>query len=533
MKLIRTAFFVLLIFTAFTACKEENERPQWEVNLLGPLVYASLGVENFIADSLMEDDSTHAVSLVYEGNLYTSNIDSLFQIRDTTLPTVFIFPFSSFPLGANTLFYGSNNNLTLNISGVELREVIIKSGFLHVEAQNKLQAKVVYTYTIPKATLHGTPFQFRIIMDPAPPGGTINYSGSYDMSGYKIDLTGSSGNLVNTLSYNIIARTDTNSTSTTVFLGDTLINLKVDLQTIVPYYAKGFLGQAEIDEGPTTKSNDLFNIIQSGSVRLKAATMQLIIENNIGVDAQAIVNKMQSFNSRTNSLVDLNAPQLMNRTLNINRASESGDPIYPVNPTNYVVRLDNSNSNLRSFLENMPDRMTYAMKVNVNPYGNISGSNDFVYSDYLLNVKTKVNLPLAFASDHLTVADTTAFSFENNGDYDPVKSGTFTLIVDNGFPFEADVHLILLDANNQFLDSLPVSGKIAAANVDANFLVTSPKRTKIPVFVDAARKERIFHAKNISLRASFTTPDFPQYFQIYSTYRLNLKLVADATYLID
>ena len=49
---------------------------------------------------------------------------------------------------------------------------------------------VIYTYTIPKATLNGIPFQFSVSMNPAGPGGSTTYSNSFDMSGYKIDLTG-------------------------------------------------------------------------------------------------------------------------------------------------------------------------------------------------------------------------------------------------------------------------------------------------------------------------------------------------------
>jgi len=145
----------------------------------------------------------------------------------------------------------------------------------------------------------------------------------------------------------------------------------------------------------------------------------------------------------------------------------------------------------------------------------------------------KAEMPLAFAANHLTFADTSAFEIQNQQDFDPVGAGTYTLIIDNGFPFEANVHLILLDEHNQFVDSLPVTGPVAAASVDANFKVIAPTRTKIPVAIDAARKQRILNAKNLFIRASFTTPAFPQYIQIYSDYKLNLKLVADATYLIN
>ncbi len=523
----------MIVAAGILGCTKENERPQWEVQVVGPVLHATLGVDNFIADSIIHVDNSHAISLAYENVIYESKIDSLFQIRDTVIPTVVTFPFTSFNLGANTPFYGSTNDLVMNIDDVELRTVILKSGMLHVSAFNRLQTRVIYTYSIPKAKLNGIPFQVSVPMNAAPAGGSTSFTHDYDMTGYTIDLTGTSGNTVNTLSYSISARTDTNSASTTIFMNDTLVNLDASLRNIVPYYAKGYLGQREINDGNTTRNFNPFGAIQSGNFRLKDITMKFIIENSIGIDAQAFLSSIQSFNSSTNTLVNLTAPSLVNHTININRATESGNPASPVNPTNYIITLDSTNSNIKAFIENLPDRLNYSMRLNTNPGGNISSSNDFVFSDYLLKVKLKVEMPLAFAADHLTLADTSAFEVQNKEDFDPVGAGTYTLIVDNGFPFEADVHLELLDENNQFVDSLPVTGPVAAAPVDASFKVIAPKRTKIPVVIDASRKQRILNAKNLYVRASFTTPAFPEYIRIYSDYKLKLKLVADATYLID
>ncbi len=495
------------------------------------MLHASLGVENFIADSLLQYDSSHAVSIVYEDTFYNTSPDSLLQIPDTIIPTVLTLPFS-FLLQPNTPFYSSSNNTVLGISGVELRQATIKSGFIRIETHNRIPMRVIYTFTIPKAKLNGIPFHFTTTMNAAPPGGSTDFVGMYDLSGYKLDLTGPTGNSVNTLTYNIAAQTDTGGVARTINAGDTLVNISAGLQNIVPYYAKGYLGQKELDEGPFSRYTHLFSPIQSGSFRLQDVTMKISIQNNIGVDAQATINLMKSFNTISNTSVHLNAPLLINHILNINRASETGNPLYPVNPTDYVVVLNNSNSNLRTFLENQPDRIDYALKLNINPLGNISGSNDFIYTDYLVNAKIRIDMPLSFAADHLSFADTSSFSVKHETDYDAVGDGTLTLIADNGFPFEAAVRLFLLDGNNHFVDSIPISTTIAAASVDANYKVITPKRTLIPVYVDAARRQRIYNGGNLSVYASFTTPAYPQSVQIYSYYKLDLKLVGDAPYLI-
>ena len=524
----------LFSFLLILACKKENDRPQWKIQVVTPLMHATLGVNNFIADSLTVTDSSNAIHLVYEDSLYSKlfDLDSLFRIPDTILPTVLTYPFTSLVLAANTQFYSSNQNATLSISGAELREVIIKSGFLRIETRNHLQTRVHYIYTIPGATRNGNAFQFSTTMSAAPPGSVSTFTGLYDMSGYKIDLTGPAGNAVNTISYNVAARTDTGVASINVFLGDTMVNLEAGLVDMVPYYAKGYLGQKEISEDSSSSRFQFFNIIHSGHIRLEEVTLQMTIENFIGVDAQAFITRLQSINSPLNSYVNINSPSILNHAININRATESGNPLFPVIPSVTVVQFNNSNSNMRSLIENLPDQLNYGLRINVNPLGNISGSTDFIYSDYLVNARLKIDVPLSFAADHLELADTSAFIIGNKEDFDPLGLGTFTLIADNGFPFEAALQLILLDEHNLFLDSIPVPSLIAAANTDANFKVIEPKRTKIPIYVDEARKQRILKGNKISIHASFSTPLYPQYYRIYAGYKLDLKLVADVAYLI-
>ena len=526
--------FIFAIFLAFISCKKENDRPQWEVRVVAPLFHATLGMNNLVADSLISADSDNALHLVYEENLTDNlfNLDSLFSIPDTTILTVLTMPFVSYVLMPNTLFYSTNKNISLSISGVELRKATIKSGYLQIEARNSLETRVIYSYTMPGTTLNNVPFQFSTTMDAAPPGGIASTIELFDMSGYKVDMTGVSGNLVNTISYNVTARTDTGGGSISVFLGDTMVNIRVGFLDLVPYYAKGYLGQTEIIQDSISSLTNLVDFIRSGIIRLEEATMKITVKNNIGVDAQAFFTQIQSINTTTNSVVTMNAPSIINHATNINRASENGNTSYPVNPTTTVVQFDNGNSNLRSLIENLPDQLTYGMRLKVNPFGNISGSNDFVYSDYLVNAGINIDIPLSFAADQLALLDTTPFEIVDKEDFDPVGAGTFNLVADNGFPFDADMKLVLLNEHFQILDSIVLSVPIAAATVDANFKVTASKRTLIPILVDEALKNKILDTKNISIKASFTTPAFPQYYRIYSGYNLVVKLVADATYQI-
>ncbi len=534
----RKIFLSLIIFSVMLSCKKESDHPQWVVNVVGPLAYATLGVNNFIADSLFTVDSTNAITLVYENNFDNSNnlnIDSIFQIPDTTIPTYFVNTFTfPFLLQQNVTFYPPTpTNVTLGISGVELKEVIVKSGYLKLEARNRVHTRVIYTYKIPGAVSPlGVPFQVITTLDSAPVGGFTNYVDSFDMSGYKIDLRGYTGNSFNKLFYTLSASSDTGITPVNIFPNDTLVNINVSLKNFVPYYAKGYLGQTTVDGGLVSENFDLFSFIQSGHIRLEDVKLKFTIENSIGVDAQAYIMQLQSVNTHTGSVVDMVSPTIINHAINLNRAAETGNPFSPVNTSATADSFYNSNSNLRTFIENFPDRLNYQLKLKINPNGNVSFSNDFIYTDYLGTSKLRTEMPLSFGADHLTVGDTAAFVIENQENYDAVGDGTLTLIAENGFPFDAVIQLLVLDENFQLLDTIPVSGTIAAGSTDFNFKVIAPTRSLIPIHIDAIRKQHILAGKNIAIRASFTTPAFPQYYKIYTDYKLYVKLVADAAYLI-
>src|SRR5829696_5669714 len=83
---------ILLCLVAVLSCKKQNDNPQWDVDVLAPLVTSTLDISNLIADSLLQPDSAGVMHIVFESNLYEANLDSLVKIPDTALTNVFSIP---------------------------------------------------------------------------------------------------------------------------------------------------------------------------------------------------------------------------------------------------------------------------------------------------------------------------------------------------------------------------------------------------------------------------------------------------------
>jgi hypothetical protein len=528
----RGTLYLLLLSLIAVSCRKENENTQWDIAVIGPLLHASLTVEQLIADSMISSDGSGAQYIDYNNLFSTFDLDTLAQVPDTSIQTTNTFPFNSV-LNPGFSFPLQNNKITLGLGSLQLKKAIIESGKIRLDIRNTVKSKILFTYTITRAKKNGIPFSITTSVDSGSYSNPKYFSGEYDLSGYEFDLTGLTGTSFNTIIYDVTAIADPNGVQTgfPVNAGDTLLNLTTSLVGLIPSYGSGYLGQ---NDNSSTQNTDLpfMHKIKSGLIHLDSVSMDLELVNSIGADAQFYLNRIQSQNLKTGTFVDLVAPTVIQHNINLNRATESYNPSSPVNPTTYTVHLDNTNSNILPFIENIPDRLFTDFRIKINPLGNISGSNDFIYTDYLLDTRLKVNMPLRFAMNQLTLADTVPFNINNSADYDPVGNMQLSLVANNGFPFDLTVQLFLLDSLNNITDSLLAPDIIAKAPYDLNYRSTGTTRSVIHMTIDESRKDRLMNVRRVGVRVKFDTPDYPQIVQMYSDYKLDFKLVADGIYSI-
>ena len=236
--------------------------------------------------------------------------------------------------------------------------------------------------------------------------------------------------------------------------------------------------------------------------------------NGIGTDFRLLVNNLSSQNNNTN--IDLNH-SIIGQIQNINRAYKIGNSIVP-SETNHEI--NSSNSNINSFIENLPSALGYDIMVHLNPLGNVSGHNDFIHRDYPLSLDIDFFTPIMFSASQLTIADTFEIIIpDTNG----INYGSIYLELTNGFPLDAEIFISTLNSPNQLLDP----GLISSASLANNNTVTTPTISTHTLNLSPQTLEDIKNSKKIIVSAIFNTANQPQLIDFYDYYSIDFKISAD------
>lgn len=160
--------------------------------------------------------------------------------------------------------------------------------------------------------------------------------------------------------------------------------------------------------------------------------MSVGITNYLGVDSRLTFNGIWSRNTNTNQTVQLNN-SLIGNPININRGVLTSSWL-PVIPSTYNFTFDNSNSNAKALIENLPHKLGFDVTLVTNPLGNVSGNNDFFFSDYGIEATLDVEMPLNLFADQLVITDTVIPNFSSITFKENILKGKLTLIAANSFP---------------------------------------------------------------------------------------------------
>ena len=529
--------FKHLIFTGIlfslllSACRKETPSPYWETDLLVPLFKSEMTIGNIIPDSLITSNPDNSLNLSYNSTFYSLTMDSLFQIPDTTVVDSFLLLVGSINLNPGDAFINSTVEEQYQINNVELVRAIVRSGYIDALIRNTIPKRLKVTFSMPYATKNSQPFTRTVIVPAAVGPNPGWFTDTFRLDGYDIDLRGPTMNSYNTFVYNVIGVIDPTEVGMVTVVPPQGALMSMSFVDLVPQFAKGYLSQTLVSVGPDSTNFDLFKKITSGVLLLEDATATLSLVNNVGVDATATVSELTSVNTRSNTSVSLNH-SVINTPINLNRAVDLGNGNGPVAPQTYSVTLNTSNSNFKDMLENLPDKFRYSLSAEINPLGNVSGNNDFIYYGKGLNANLNLNIPLSLAMGNLTMMDTVDFGAidpENNN----INSGQLTLYAENGFPFDCSVFLTMLDANGNSLGELmPTINTIDEAPLGTNNIVSQPRMTKLIIPIPATQITALENTKKMKLKIVFHTSNYPDYIKIYSFYKIGMQVVGEFNYTV-
>ena len=516
-RILTYSITTMLVFS----CKRD-ERTIWQTDVALPLAQGKITIDQLVADSLLQSDETGLWHLIVDRNLTDFNLDSLVEIPDTTIRKNFDIPLLGGPflLPPNTTIISQSENNTLNLNQVQLKQIKLKSGSLQYAIKSYVNGFLYCKYNLPGVTLNNTAAIIETTTQPASDASPFIYSGSIDLAGYTIDLTGINGNQFNKIVSQILLKVAPDAPSSAQVFGDD--SVVVELRFVEPKvaYAKGYFGEHLYELNEQIDLGESINL-PTGSLQIEHAEMKLNIINSVGADAQLKINELSSFNTGNSQLVDLNFAPIQNY-INITRAL---DVVGQVSSTEYLYEINPTNSNILPFIENLPDKLNVDAIVKINPLGDISSGNDFIYTDNALKALIQLEVPLSVGMNNLMLRDTLILS---NDALDLKANGKLILDINNSFPLNAVIKVDLINNENQFSSNLLLSGVVYPAILTAQPGTTIPVSSQIQIPISQSLIDQIKSSNRIVVTASLNTPGYPETVGIYRDYFLAFRLSAIA-----
>jgi hypothetical protein len=436
--------YISVLFLTLVGCKKEPT--QWSTDWSAPLIHGTLTLNDILPSENLTTNSENYLTVVYSNSVFSFSIDTLIDLPDTTIKRKTAINLPS--IQVNPAFtYGDVYDQAYDLEQVELKRVIVRSGDIEMSIFNTWPGKTKITFNFPKILDSGFPFLEEFYMN----AGSLalpNEAGEViSMKGFDMDLSGVNGNLYNTISGDITVGSNEAVSSFDVTNQDS-ITYEISFKDLLPEYVKGYFGSYNLSD-TIAVSLPFMDKVLGGSINIDSLKLNMKILNGFNLIAQAKITKIEGINSTTNNSVDLNFPHL-NTSINVNPASGG---IYDYVPSEYPISINNTNSNITDFVENLSDSILLGYELLINPDGNTTAGSDEIFPGSTLDLFLDAEFPLSFASDALTLTDTFDFSYTQNSNFTG-ESATISLSYTNGFPLSASTQLYLLGANNEVLQSI-------------------------------------------------------------------------------
>jgi hypothetical protein len=367
---IKTNICIIALSLAFVSCKKE--KTTWGSDWVVPMVSDTLSLTE------LENDSTLTINSFanYEVNLTRTIIDiglkDVIQIPDTTIIQDYTISGGTITIPPGYSIVNQIEEHSLNVQDVQLKKIRVSEGVIKVTVYNPLATSANFVVQLPGVEKDGVQFSQNYSAPAATGSGPGSVTANLDISGYWIDLTGEFGNSYNVLQSKLIVTSSPTGPSVSLSSTD-VIKVEARFEEIKMNYARGYFGNKILADTVST-TIDLMNAIESGSVDLPGTDLRFEIENGMKVSAKATLLTVSNSNNAGN-VIALSSPQI-------------GNPVYmeaatgswsTLTPKYENLEFTSSNSNLESYLENLGKTHIIGYKLELNPWGNVSGGWDEIF----------------------------------------------------------------------------------------------------------------------------------------------------------
>ena len=413
--------------------------------------------------------------------------------------------------------------------GAELTQVYVKSGSILMKVESTIEEAIVLDYTIPNSSrwdAPGIPITKQWIIPAAPKGDRVFVEERFPIDSFNIFLWGKFNNSApdfNHIYNELTASIQYSGIERTLSLDDK-ISIEFGLIDVKPDLIIGDPGPHSFSLKDTLSLKAFDNL--SGKISLDDAKISLDFYNSFGIQARIIVNELMSENTNNGSRIRLSPMGELSSPLLLEKATNP-----PLTPFEKTVELDKSNSNVKQFLGNMPNKLYPNLDVIIRPNGTVN-RDDFAFAQSKVSVNFKIEAPLTIGLDSFTLTTMENFNLLGENETQNIKEGKLILKVKNNFPFEGDLRLQFVDGQGEFLfaKSPDAGSRMDAAEVDANTGKTvGQAESEVALSISRTEFQLLKAAEQVEVKVILNTKNANRY-KMYSDYGVEVQLITDFIY---
>ncbi len=435
------------------------------------------------------------------------------------------------PLVATAIFPAQNlveqaEETKYDFGGAELTQVYVKSGDILMKVESSIDEAIILDYKIPNSFKTGESgiIEQNWVIPPAPEGEVVYVEERFPIDGFVIYLWGESQSKqpnYNLIYNELIARIDYSGLERTLSLEDK-IKIEFGLVNVMASLVIGDPGRHDLSATDTLSLDALSKL--EGNINLEDARVDLNFYNSFGIESLVDVQEIRGLNSTSNKVVNLVSGNLL-KDVFLERATNP-----PLTAFQKEIVLDNTSSNLKLFLQNLPHKVIPSVTAKINPNGTLNQS-DFAFDMSELTLNFKLTVPMHFGLDSLNLRLRENIALDKE-QLDNIKEGKLILTIENDFPIEAGLSLDFVDEQGRIVLTKTINGenKMAAAEVDATTGKTvAPAESEVIIALNRNEMDLFKVSDGIDFNVFFNTKEAKRY-KMYSDYEIDIKLGTNFTY---
>lgn len=520
----------LMLLVVFTACEKDLFNPDkinkegWNPSFALPLTSSKLTIKDLIPQNsttdefIVTDSTSGAISLTYKGDIFHIRASDVVKIPDQVQQTNVSFDLDSIPAsGIETqVAIQKEDSIVYKFDAgdsIRVHSIGFRGGTMSFDITTSLDFNAQITAKITSLTKNGVPAQ--LVFDINGDGTEKTYSSEVNLGGYIIDMTlGQQG-------YNeIIIEYEYDLTLPIPATGRPAETINFDVEqgfkSLLFGNILGNLGNQIFALDKDSIELSLFeNTLADadfGAFEIAEPAVNIYVTSSIGVPLALNVVELNAFEPETST----NTPiQLQSSSFNVQAPTVIGES------KTSKIPITGSNSNLSDVLTPTNKTITYAFTAELNPNNPLN--NNFITPEASISIQAEMELPLDIGISGWALQDTIDFSLDQ---FKEINEALLRLNIENGFPFEIDLQVYLLDSNNTLLDSLisTQTSLLPAAQVDVNGDVIASSMSNSDIGISSSTLANLSNTKKLVIRGGLSTSNNGQRVQIYDFYELGIKM---------